>query len=82
MGFKFTGNFFIKQIVRDKKGEFFLKKLEKLVEFILEEEKISQDFPDILPVPAPKKKKETNFFRKISVLPNYTTTVAQGKLPH
>jgi hypothetical protein len=52
MGFEFTGNFFIKQIVWEKKGEFFLKKLEKLVEFILEEEKDSPIFPDIL---APKR---------------------------
>jgi hypothetical protein len=37
-----------------KEGEFILTKLEKLVEFILEEEKISQDFPDILPPPQQK----------------------------
>jgi hypothetical protein len=51
MGFEFTENFFIKQIAPKKRGEFFLKKLEKLVEFILEEEKNSQNFPDILAPP-------------------------------
>jgi hypothetical protein len=52
MGFEFTGNFLLKNLCEEKKGEFFLKKVENLVEFILEEEKDSQNFPDIL---APKR---------------------------
>jgi hypothetical protein len=77
MGFEFTGNFFIEQIVQ-KKGEFFLKKLEKLVEFILEEEFFPQIFQIFCAAsrPPPTKKKEKKIVIKISMLPNYTTTVA------
>jgi hypothetical protein len=42
------GIFSLNKLCPKKKGEFFLKNLEKLVEFVLEEEKISQNFPDIL----------------------------------
>jgi hypothetical protein len=59
MGFEFTGSFLLNKLCQKKNGEFFLKKLEKLVEFILEQEKISQNFQIFWPhTPNQKKKKK------------------------